>query len=217
MGFVVAIDGPAGAGKGEIAARLGAALSLPVLDSGLLYRAAGIVLFAWGGDPDDEEAAARAARQVDLGRLSDPALRGAAAGEAASRLAVHPKVRAALLEIQRRFAARDPGAILDGRDIGSVVAPEAPAKLFVTASLEVRAKRRRAQLAARGEAVDLEAVQAEIIGRDARDAGRKASPLVAAPDAVLLDTTDLDIDRAFEEARRIVEEARDRWEKSRSG
>ncbi|MGH7011461.1 MAG: (d)CMP kinase, partial [Caulobacteraceae bacterium] len=182
-----------------------------------LYRAAAVVLSTWGEDPDDEEAAARAAREVDLGRLSDPTLRGAAAGEAASRLAVHPKVRAALLELQRRFAAREPGAILDGRDIGSVVAPEAPAKLFVTASLEVRAKRRRAQLAARGEAIGLEAVKAEIVGRDARDAGRKASPLVAAPDAVLLDTTDLDIDRAFEEARRIVEEARDRWEKSRSG
>ncbi|MHB8530815.1 MAG: (d)CMP kinase [Caulobacteraceae bacterium] len=217
MGFVVAIDGPAGAGKGVIAERLGVELGLPVLDTGLLYRAVAAALLASGGDPGDEAAAARIAASVDLTGLSDPALRTAAAGEAASRLAVHAAVRDALLGPQRTFAAREPGAVLDGRDIGTVVLPSAPAKLFVTASLAARAERRRRQLADLGECVGLQAVIEEISRRDARDRARAAAPLRAAADAVLLDTTDLDIDGAFDAARRIVEAARVRWEQSQRG
>ncbi len=217
MGFVVAIDGPAGSGKGEIAQRLGAAFGLPVLDTGLLYRAVGAAVLALAGDPDDEAAAAAIAAGVDLATLGSPALRTVAAGEAASRVAVHAKVRAALLEVQRAFAGREPGAVLDGRDIGTVIVPRAAAKLFVTASLAARSGRRRAQLALLGEPAELDAVRAEILRRDARDEARAAAPLRPAPDAVLLDTTDLDIDAAFAEARRIVEAARERWERSQAG
>ena len=217
MGFVIAIDGPAGSGKGEIAQRLGAAMGLPVLDTGLLYRAVGAAVIARAADPEDAAACAAIAAGVVLADLADPALRTAAAGEAASRVAVHAAVRAALLEVQRAFARRPGGAILDGRDIGTVIAPAAAAKLFVTASLEARAARRRAQLAHQGERVGLAEVRAEILRRDTRDEARAAAPLRPAPDAALLDTTDLDIDRAFEAARRIVEAARERWERSQAG
>jgi cytidylate kinase len=214
MGFVIAIDGPAASGKGTIATRLGEVLGLPVLDTGLLYRAVGVATLAAGADPDDEAAATAVARALRLERLGAEDLRGAAAAEAASRVAVHPAVRAALLDAQRAFAGREPGAILDGRDIGTVVVPAAPCKLFVTASVRARAARRHAQLEARGEATPLEAVLADILRRDARDGGRAAAPMIAADDAVLLDTTDLDIDAAFDAALRIVEASRGRWERS---
>ena len=214
MGFVIAIDGPAASGKGTIALRLGETLDLPVLDTGLLYRAVGAAVLASGGDPDDEAAAGRTARALDPGRLDEDALRGREAGEAASRVAVHPQVRAALLDVQRAFARREPGAILDGRDIGTVVAPEAPCKIYVTATAAVRARRRHAQLLGRGETVAYDAILADIRRRDERDGGRAAAPLARAADAALLDTTDLDIDHAFDAALRIVEASRGRWETS---
>jgi len=214
VGFVVAIDGPAASGKGTIAARLGAMLDLPVLDTGLLYRAVGALVLRRGGDLGDEDDARGAADAVDVALLADDTLRGDEAAEAASRVAVHPAVRQALLAFQRNFAAREPGAILDGRDIGTVVVPEAPAKLFVTASAATRARRRWSELAARGSESSYEAILADIRRRDERDSDRAAAPLAAAPDAVLLDTTQLTIDGAFDAARRIVEAARARWEQS---
>jgi len=190
--------------------RLGAALGLPVLDTGLLYRAVGAAVAAAGEDPDDEAAATRAARALDPARIAPEALGTREAGELASRVAVHPGVRDALLEVQRRFAARPEGAILDGRDIGTVICPDAPVKLFVTASPEARAERRWRQLLGRGENVAYEAILDDIRARDERDASRAAAPLRPAPDAALLDTTNLSIDAAFDAARRIVEAARDR-------
>jgi cytidylate kinase len=214
VAFVVAIDGPAASGKGVISVRLGARFGLPVLDTGLLYRAVGAAVRRGGGDLDDAAACGLAARALDLRHLEDPALRSAEAGEAASRVAVFPAVRSALFDFQRAFAAREPGAVLDGRDIGTVVYPEAQAKFFVTASVEARARRRWRQLSAQDAAVTYEDTLADIRRRDARDAAREAAPMRPSPDAALLDTTDLDIDGAFDAARRIVEAARDRWEQS---
>ncbi|HEY2179269.1 MAG TPA: (d)CMP kinase [Caulobacteraceae bacterium] len=210
MGFVVAIDGPAGSGKGTLAARLGAALGLPVFDSGLLYRAVAAAVLAAGWNPDDEAACVKAARGLDPRVLADPALRSAAMGEAASRVAVHPAVRHVLIDIQRSFAAREPGAVVDGRDIGTVILKDAQAKIFITASPEARAARRWAQLRGQGEHALYDEILADIRRRDARDEARTAAPLKPAPDAVLLDTTDLSIDAAFDAARRIVEAARAR-------
>jgi cytidylate kinase len=213
-GFVVAVDGPAASGKGTIAARLGRALGLPVLDTGLLYRAVGVLTQRAGGDPGDEAAAAAVAAALDAGALDDPGLRARAAGELASRVAVHPGVRAALLKFQRAFAAQPGGAILDGRDIGAVICPDAPAKLYVTATPEARAERRWRQLARQGEAVTPDEVLEDIRRRDARDAGRAAAPMARAADAVLLDTTEMTIEQAADAARRIVEAARARWDAS---
>jgi cytidylate kinase len=214
VAFVVAIDGPAASGKGVISLRLGASFGLPVLDTGLLYRAVGAAVLRTGGDLDDERVCGLAARALDLRHLEDPDLRSGATGEAASRVAVHPAVRRALLDFQRAFATREPGAVLDGRDIGTVIFPEAQAKFFVTASVEARATRRWRQLSARDSAVTYDDTLADIRRRDARDAAREAAPMRPSPDAVLLDTTDLDIDGAFDAARRIVEAARGRWEQS---
>ncbi len=214
MGFTVAIDGPAASGKGAIATRLGRVLGLPVLDTGLLYRAVGVAVEKAGGNPDNETDAARAAQTLDPAVLDDTTLRDRKAGEAASRVAAHPAVRSALRAFQSAFAAREPGAILDGRDIGTVIAPTAPCKIFVTATAETRARRRHAQLRTAGEAVGYEAILEDILRRDARDGGRAAAPMARAPDAVLLDTTDLDIGAAFDAALRIVEASRGRWEKS---
>ena len=214
MGFVIAVDGPAASGKGVISVRLGALLGLPVLDTGLLYRAVGAAVGRAGGDLGDEAIAADAARGLDPRLLEDPDLRGEAAGDAASRVAVHPAVRRALLQFQRAFALREPGAVLDGRDIGTVIFPEAQAKFYVTATVEARAKRRWGQLAGQGHRVTYEETLADIRRRDARDAARQSAPMRPAPDAVLLDTTDLDIDGAFDAARRIVEAARARLEQS---
>jgi cytidylate kinase len=217
LDFVIAIDGPAASGKGTIAAGLGRELSLPVLDSGLLYRAVGVTLLRRGGDLADAAAAAETARALDPAGLEDPAFRTREAGEAASRVAAYPEVRRALLEFQRSFAAQAGGAVIDGRDIGTVIAPDAPAKLFVTATPEVRAERRHRQLKGQGEEVGYEEVLADIRRRDERDSSRAASPLVKAEDAALLDTTQMSISQAADAARRIVEEARARWEASRRG
>ncbi len=217
MGFVIAIDGPAASGKGTIAVGLGEALGLPVLDSGLLYRAVGVNVLRGGGDPADPAAAEAAAKALDTGMLEDPAFRTREAGEAASLAAAHPGVRQALVDFQRAFAAQGDGAIIDGRDIGTVIAPEAAAKLFVTATPEVRAERRFRQLKGQGETVAYEEVLADIRRRDERDSARAASPLRRADDAALLDTTSLTISQAADAARRIVEEARARWELSRHG
>lgn len=208
--LVIAVDGPAASGKGTIAARLAAHYGLPYLDTGLLYRAVGMAVLAAGGDLDDPEQAAEQARALDLAQLENPALIGRAAGDAASRVAFHPPVRAALLRLQKDFADQPGGAVLDGRDIGTVIAPDADVKIFVTADPEVRARRRWMQLTGRGEDVAYEAILDDIRKRDARDADRDAAPMMMAQDAVLLDTTDLAIEPAFEAARRIVEEARAR-------
>lgn len=210
VSLIIAVDGPAASGKGTIAARLADHYGLPYLDTGLLYRAVGMAVLATGGDLDDPEQAAEQARALDLAQLDNPALIGRAAGDAASRVAFHPPVRAALLKLQKDFAAQPGGAVLDGRDIGTVIAPDADVKIFVTAEPEVRARRRWMQLTGRGEDVAYEAILDDIRKRDARDADRDAAPMVMAEDAVLLDTTDLAIEPAFEAARRIVEEARAR-------
>lgn len=204
-GPVIAIDGPAAAGKGTLARRLAATLGLPYLDTGLLYRAVGRRVLDAGGDPADPEsatAAARALRPADLERTD---LRGPEADAAAAAVASIPAVRAALLAFQRDFAAAR-GAVLDGRDIGTVIFPDATAKLFVTASLDARAGRRHAELAARGAAVSLARVTEDMRARDAMDAARAAAPLRPAEDAALLDTTALDPDAAFAAALALVEE-----------
>ena len=217
MSFVIAVDGPAASGKGTVASGLARHYHLPHLDSGLLYRAVGQAVLAAGGDLDDAAAATACARHLDPHDLEDPALRTRAAGEAASRVAVHAGVRQALLDFQHAFAAQGPGSVIDGRDIGSVIAPDAPCKLFVTASPEVRAQRRWRQLVSQGETVSLDDILADIRVRDERDSARSASPLVQAADAVLLDTSEMTIDQAADAARRIVEAARARWEISHKG
>lgn len=209
MGFVIAVDGPAASGKGTIAQRLGETYGFPVLDSGLLYRAVGVRLAARGGDLDDEAAAAAVALSLDPAELDKPEVRTRAAGEAASRVAVHHDVRLALREFQQSFAAQDPGAVLDGRDIGTVIAPNAQVKIYVTATAEVRADRRWKQLTGQGEDVAYDDILADIRTRDERDASRIDSPMKPAHDAVLLDTSEMTIEAAFDAARRIVEAARD--------
>lgn len=215
MDFVIAVDGPAASGKGTIATRLGARFGLPVLDTGLLYRAVGVLAERGGVDLNDPVAAASVASGLIAGQLDDPALRTRGAGELASRVAIHQPVRAALLDFQRAFAAQPGGAVLDGRDIGTVICPDAPAKLYVTATPEVRADRRWKQLTGQGEAVAYDDVLDDIRRRDARDGAREAAPMVAAPDARLLDTTEMTIEQAADAARRIVEAARARWEGSK--
>ncbi|MDO8900430.1 MAG: (d)CMP kinase [Phenylobacterium sp.] len=205
---VITVDGPAASGKGTIASGLGRLYGLPVLDSGLLYRAVGVLLQRAGGDLADADAAAVVARGLRAVALDDEAFRTRGAGEAASQVAVHPEVRQVLLALQRDFAAQPGGAVLDGRDMGTVICPEAGAKLYVTASPEVRAERRWRQLTGQGERVGLDEVLADIRRRDARDSGRAAAPMAPAPDAVLLDTSEMTIDQAADAARRIVEAAR---------
>ena len=211
MAFVIAVDGPAASGKGTVASRLAELYGYPMLDTGLLYRAVGVRLLEAGGDLDDAIAAEDAARGLDLAELEKAEVRTRAAGEAASRVAVHPGVRAALFDLQRDFAAREPGSVIDGRDIGTVIAPEAPAKLFVTARPEVRADRRWKQLVGQGESVTFDEILADIRKRDERDSGRASAPLTQAADAILLDTSEMTISQAFDAARRIVETARARW------
>jgi cytidylate kinase len=211
MGFMIAVDGPAASGKGTIATRLGALYGFPVLDSGLLYRAVGVRVLEAGGDLGDAAAAEAAARSLDPAELERPEVRTRQAGEAASRVAVYTPVREALRDFQRAFARREPGAVIDGRDIGTVIAPEAPAKLYVTASAEVRAQRRWRQLTGQGEAVAFDDILADIRRRDERDSSRADSPMAPAADAVLLDTTEMTIEAAADAARRIVEAARAKW------
>jgi len=206
--MIIAIDGPAAAGKGTLAERLARHYRLPYLDTGLLYRAVGREMTEQGLDPDDAAAAGKVAAALDPIRLSDPTLRGREAGELASRVGVHAEVRSALLRFQRDFARRPGGAVLDGRDIGTAVVPTADVKIYVTASPEVRARRRTDELVAKGRAIEFERILAEIRARDARDAGRAVAPLAQAADAHLLDTTDMDIETAFRAAVDIVERAR---------
>lgn len=208
MGFVIAVDGPAASGKGTVAGALARHYALPYLDTGLLYRAVAVTHDSTGGDLSDGDAAAEVARKLDLSGLDNPAFRTRAAGEAASRVAAAPPVRLALLQLQRQFAAQEPGAVLDGRDIGTIIAPNAQAKLFVTASPEVRAERRWKQLRGQGETVSLDDVLADIRRRDDRDSQRSTAPLVQAADAALLDTSEMSIERAFREALGLVELAR---------
>lgn len=202
--FVVAIDGPAAAGKGTLAERLAVHLCLPYLDTGLLYRTIGKLMAERGYDLDNGDLAGQFAEALDPADLKRPDLRGREAGELASRVAVHPQVRAALVDFQRNFAATAPGAVLDGRDIGTVICPKADVKIFVTASPEVRARRRTDELAAKGRDVDYDRILAEVKERDARDSNRVTAPLKPADDAVLLDTSSLDRDGAFARALEIV-------------
>jgi cytidylate kinase len=211
-GFVIAVDGPAASGKGTVAQGLARLYGLAYLDTGLLYRAVGVLAQRQAGHVDEASAEA-AARGLDSEVLDDPALRTRAAGEMASQAAVFGGVRQALLKFQRDFAAQAGGVVLDGRDIGTVIAPDAPAKLFVTARPEVRAERRWKQLGAQGETVSLQDILADIRLRDERDSGRAAAPLTMAPDSVLLDTSNLSIEQAADAARRIVETARAAWMK----
>lgn len=205
--LVIAIDGPAASGKGTLAKRLARHYRLPHLDTGLLYRAVALTMRDAGAPLDDEIAAARVAEALDAGALTDPRLRERAMGEAASRISAVPAVRAALLAWQRRFAGDAAGAVLDGRDIGTVICPDARVKLFITASPEERARRRHRELSQRGEETTLAGVLADIRARDRRDAERETAPLRAAADAVVLDTTDLDPDAAFAAARAVIDRA----------
>lgn len=202
--MIVAIDGPAASGKGTLARRIAAHYGLPHLDTGLLYRAVAVRLIH-RNMLDDAQAGAEEARDLDPATLNDPELRSEAAGAGASVVSAYPQVRAALVEFQRRFAGAAPGAVLDGRDIGTVICPNADVKLFVTASPEERARRRALELRGRGEAVDADEILADIRARDARDMGRATAPLKPADDAVHLDTTELDAEAAFRAAIAIVE------------
>jgi cytidylate kinase len=204
--LVIAIDGPAASGKGTLARRLAARFGLPHLDTGLLYRATACALLDEGRPLDDVRAAVEAARGLALSDFDESRLRTRELGEAASVVAAIPQVRAALVDMQRGFASRPQGAVLDGRDIGTVICPEAPVKIFVTASPEKRAQRRALELASRGEKVDYAAILADVRKRDERDSARSQAPLKQAEDAVALDTTDLDIEGAFRAACEIVEE-----------
>lgn len=202
--MIIAIDGPAASGKGTLARRLADHLKLPHLDTGLLYRATARVLLDQGHDLSDRAAAVAAARGLSLTDFDVARLRGREMGEAASVIAAIPEVRQALVEVQRGFARRPGGAVLDGRDIGTVICPDAEVKIFVTAAPETRATRRALELKEAGEKVDYAAVLEEIRRRDERDQTRAAAPLKAAPDAVVLDTTRLDVNAAFEAALAIT-------------
>jgi cytidylate kinase len=203
--LVIAVDGPAASGKGTIARALARRYGLPHLDTGKLYRATGLAVRLSGGKPEDADCAAAAARSLDPELLDDPELMSSENAQAASIVSAHPAVRAALLAVQRAFAGQPGGAVLDGRDIGTVIAPDASAKLFVTASPLVRAQRRHAELVRSGDTRDLASVLADIEARDARDSGRSTAPLVQAVDAALLDTTELAIDAAVQRAIALVE------------
>jgi cytidylate kinase len=202
--MIIAIDGPAASGKGTLARRLALHFGLPCLDTGLLYRATAHALIEQGQDLASKEAAIAAARGLSLTDFDEEQLRGPRMAEAASIVAAIPEVRAALVDIQRAFAHRPGGAVLDGRDIGTVICPEACPKIFVTASPEVRAMRRALELKSRGEESDYAAVLAEIRRRDERDKTRAVAPLAPAKDAIVLDTTALDIEGAFKAALAIV-------------
>jgi len=204
--MIIALDGPAASGKGTLARRLAAHYGLPHLDTGLLYRATARALMEAGERLDDERRAVEAARGLALMDFDEDSLRGREMGEAASVVGAIPAVREALLEMQRSFASRPEGAVLDGRDIGTVICPQAQVKIFVTASPETRANRRALELARRGEKVDYAAVLEDIRKRDERDSQRSSAPLLAAADAVTLDTTTLDIESAVKAALAIVAE-----------
>ncbi len=203
--LVIAVDGPAASGKGTIARALAERFALPHMDTGLLYRAAALNLWRWGGDPSSEFEAVRACADLNLD-ADDPELRSEPVSKIASAISAYAGVRSALLERQRDFASQEGGAVLDGRDIGTVIAPAAAVKLFVTASPEVRAERRLRELAGRGMTAHYDDVLADIRARDERDSTRDAAPLKQAEDAILLDTTELGVEAAVAEAVRLVEE-----------
>ena len=202
--MIIAVDGPAAAGKGTIARALARYFGYHFLDTGALYRMVGLAAIRAGGEPITTEAAIAAALSLDPSRFIDADLRTEKVGAAASIVAVIPEVRAALLDLQRAFARKPPGAVLDGRDIGTVVCPDAHAKLFITASPEVRARRRQVELGA----TDYDAVLADIRARDERDSKRATAPLVAAKDAVVLDTSEMDIVAAVAAAIAAIEARR---------
>jgi CMP/dCMP kinase len=204
-GIVIAVDGPAASGKGTIARALAAHYRLPHMDTGLLYRQVALNLWRWGGDPGNQFEALRACD--DLGAdPDDPELRSEPVSKIASAISAYPGVRAALLDRQQDFARQTGGAVLDGRDIGTVITPDADVKLFVTASPEVRARRRMAELAGRGMAAHYDDVLADIHARDERDSTREVAPLKRAADALLLDTTDLDVEESIAQALSLVGE-----------
>ena len=203
--LLIAVDGPAASGKGTVARALAAHYQLPHMDTGLLYRAVAVSLLRFGGDPGSEFEAMRAVAGLSQVGPEDPELRTELAGSIASRISAYPGVRAALVERQREFAAQDGGAVLDGRDIGTVIAPNATAKLYVTASAQVRAQRRVAELLERGTPAHYEDVLIDIRGRDARDEGRDHAPLLRAADADLLDTSTMSVEEAIERAIAMVE------------
>ncbi len=206
--MIIAIDGPAASGKGTIAKQIAGVYGLRHLDTGLLYRAVAKAMLDAGTPLDDVAGAAAAAAALDPTRFDEVALKSQAVGEAASVVSAIPAVREALIAYQREFATRPPGAVLDGRDIGTVIAPGADVKIFVTATPEARARRRTLEFRARGEDVDEQDVLADIERRDERDTKRATAPLKPAPDAYLLDTTHLGIDAAFRAAVDIIEAAR---------
>jgi len=208
--MIIAVDGPTASGKGTLARRIGARYGLAVLDTGAIYRGVALAVLDVGADPADAAAAEAAAAALDLSAIDDARIRSDAVGQAASIVAALPGVRAILLDAQRAFARRPGGAVLDGRDIATVVCPDADVKLFVTASLAARAQRRHAELAARGDSVTLEAVAAQIEARDARDMNRPVAPLRQAHDAHLLDTTALPIEEAAARAFAIIDAALNR-------
>ncbi len=201
---LIAVDGPAASGKGTIARALGRHFGVPHLDTGALYRAVALAALRAGLDLANGAAVGAKAAALDLSLLEDPELRGAATGEAASRVSALPQVRGSLLAFQKAFAAQPGGAVLDGRDIGTVIAPHAPAKLFVTAAPEVRARRRFLELTSAGREVTEGQVLADIVARDARDMGRADAPLRQATDSDLLDTSELDIAAAVRKAVELV-------------
>lgn len=202
--LVIAVDGPAASGKGTIARALAGHYGLPHMDTGLLYRAVALNLWRWGGDPSSEFEALRACDMLNIDP-SDEELRSEPVSRIASSVSAYPSVRTALLQRQQEFASQAGGAVLDGRDVGTVIAPQATVKLFVTASPEIRAQRRVRELLERAMPAHYEDVLADIRVRDERDSGRAVAPLAQAPDALLLDTSDLDIDDAVAEAVRLVE------------
>ncbi len=204
MRMIIAIDGPAASGKGTLAKRIAAHMSFHVLDTGLLYRAVARDIERSGFRLNDRWAALAAARALDPVTLDDPHLRGVPAGDKASVIAKIAEVRAALLKYQREFARRPPGAVLDGRDIGTVVCPHADIKIYITATPEERARRRHLEHQARGEPATYDNLLADIRARDARDSGRDIAPLSAATDAVIIDTTNLDADAVFAAVMTIV-------------
>jgi CMP/dCMP kinase len=205
--MIIAIDGPAASGKGTLAKRIALRYGLPHLDTGMLYRGIARDMMRRGERLDDADAAERAARALDPATLQDPGLRDRHMGEAASVVAQFSAVRAALLETQKAFAAQRPGAVVEGRDIGTVIFPEAEVKLFITADLRERARRRHLELIERGEHITEDAVYSDLEKRDLRDQSRAAAPLRMADDAHLLDTTKLDIEAAFFAAVRLIDAA----------
>lgn len=205
MSFIVAIDGPAAAGKGTVSKAVAAHFGFAHLDTGLLYRVVGRVALEKVGPALEEAAVIALATEVSEADLARDDLRTAAVAQAASKVAVIPEVRSALVDFQRKFAGRAGGAVLDGRDIGTVICPDADVKLFVTASAEVRAERRYQELAGRGETTDFETVLEDVKARDARDSERAVAPLVAADDAITVDTSDMSIDEAVAAAIAAVD------------